>query len=74
MNLQGKTAVISGAARGIGKAIALELAREGVNISFNFSKSEQEASALEKELQALGVKAKAHKVDIKDYTAVKAWV
>ena len=74
MLFKDKTAIISGAARGIGKAIALELAREGANISFNYSKSESEAKALESELATLGVKAKAYKVDIKDYNAVKAWV
>lgn len=74
MPIKGKTAVISGAARGIGRAVALELAREGASISFNYSKSEAEAKALEKELEALGVKAKAFKVDIKDYAAVKPWV
>ncbi|TRZ47123.1 3-oxoacyl-[acyl-carrier-protein] reductase [bacterium] len=74
MLLKGKTALISGAARGIGRAIALELAREGANISFNYSKSQSEAEGLEKELQALGVKAQAFKADIKDYDAVKAWV
>jgi 3-oxoacyl-[acyl-carrier protein] reductase len=74
MLFKGKTAVISGAARGIGRAIALELAREGANISFNFSKSENEARELEKEIEALGVKVKAFQADIKDYAAVKAWV
>lgn len=74
MSIKGKTAVISGAARGIGKAIALELAKQGVHISFNYSKSEAEAVALQKELATLGIKAKASKADIKDYAATKAWV
>jgi len=74
MFLKGKTAIVSGAARGIGRAIALELARQGANISFNYSKSQSEAAELEKELQALGVKAQAFKADIKDYVVVKAWV
>ncbi len=72
--LKGKTAIISGASRGIGRAIALELAREGANISFNFLKSEKEAKELEKEISALGVKVKSFKVDIKDFDAVKSWV
>ncbi|MEK6528798.1 MAG: 3-oxoacyl-[acyl-carrier-protein] reductase, partial [Nitrospirota bacterium] len=71
--LKNKTAIISGASRGIGRAIAVELAGEGANISFNFLKSGKEAESLEKEISSLGVKAKAFQVDIKDYDAVKAW-
>ena len=74
MLLKGKTVIISGAARGIGRAIALELAGAGANISFNYSKSQSQAEQLEGELKALGVKAQASRVDIKDYDAVKAWV
>jgi 3-oxoacyl-[acyl-carrier protein] reductase len=69
-----KTAIISGAARGIGRAIAIELANEGVNISFNFLKSSEDALALEKKIINSGVKVKAFQVDIKDYIAVKSWV
>lgn len=69
-----KTAIISGAARGIGRAIALELASEGVNISFNFLKSSEDALTLERELINSGGRAKAYQLDIKDYTAVKSWV
>jgi len=69
-----KTAIISGGARGIGRAIALELARQGANISFNFVKSSEDSLALEKEIKASGVKAKAYQVNIKDYAAVKSWV
>lgn len=69
-----KTAIISGASRGIGRAIALELAREGVNISFNFLKSSEDALTLEKELINSGAKVKAFQVDIKDYDSVKSWV
>ncbi len=74
MSLKGKTVVVSGAARGIGRAIALELARQGTNISFNYSKSQSQAQELEKELKGLGVKAQGFQVDIKDYAAVKGWV
>lgn len=74
MPLQNKTAIISGAARGIGRAIALELAKEGANISFNFLKSTKEAQELEQEIKNLGVKAKAFQVDIKDFPAVEFWV
>jgi len=74
MLFKDKTAIISGATRGIGRAIALELAREGANISFSFVKSQKEAEALVNEIEALGVKAKAFQVDIKDFLAVKNWV
>ena len=69
-----KTAIISGATRGIGRAIALELARQGINISFNFLKSSEDALVLEKEIIGSGAKVKAFQVDIKDYAAVKSWV
>ncbi len=72
--LKNKTAVISGATRGIGRAIAVELARHGANVSFNFLKSNKEASDLEKEIKSFGVNAKSFQVDIKDYNAVKSWV
>ncbi len=69
-----KTAIISGATRGIGRAIAIELAGDGANISFNFLKSNKEAIDLEREIKSLGVNVKSFQVDIKDYNAVKSWV
>ena len=66
--------MISGASRGIGRAIAVELAKEGANISFSFASSVKEAGELEKEISALGVKVKAFQVDIKNFEAVKNWV
>lgn len=74
MFLQNKTTIISGASRGIGRAIAIELAKEGANISFNFLKSAIEAQELEGEIKSLGAKAKAFQVDIKDFRAVQSWV
>ena len=73
-SLKGRTVVISGASRGIGRAIAIELANEGADISFNFRSSEAEARELEKEIQGMGVKAKGFQVDIQDYDSVKSWV
>ena len=73
-SLKNKTVIISGASRGIGRAIALELAGEGANISFNFLKSSKEAHDLEKEIKNKGVTSKSFQVDIKDYNAVKSWV
>ncbi|HEX2935057.1 MAG TPA: 3-oxoacyl-[acyl-carrier-protein] reductase [Bacteroidales bacterium] len=58
--LQGKTAVITGAARGIGKAIALRFASEGADIAFTDLAYDENVQKLEKELSALGVKAKGY--------------
>ena len=61
--LQGKTAIITGATRGIGKGVALKLAEQGANIAFTYVSSSEKALALESDLQAFGVKAKAYKSD-----------
>jgi 3-oxoacyl-[acyl-carrier protein] reductase len=74
MLLRNKTVIISGAARGIGRAIAIDLAREGASISFNFLRSYKDAEDLEKEIKNFGVKVKSFQVDIRDYDAVKSWV
>ena len=72
--LKGQTAVVTGASRGIGHAIALKLADLGANVAFNYQSSKERALALEKEIAAKGVKAKASHVDIKDFEAVKKWI
>ena len=61
--LNGKTAIVTGATRGIGKGVALKLAEQGANIAFTYVSSSEKALALENELQAFGVKAKAYKSD-----------
>ncbi len=58
--LEGKTALITGAARGIGKAIALKFAAEGANIAFTDLVIDENGKATEAEIQALGVKAKGY--------------
>jgi 3-oxoacyl-[acyl-carrier protein] reductase len=58
--LEGKTAVITGAARGIGKAIAMRFAAEGANIAFTDLNYDENVQKLEKELASLGVKAKGY--------------
>lgn len=72
--LKNKTAIVSGASRGIGKTIVLELAAEGINIAFNFAQNKQAALTLEQEVKALGVKARVWQVDIRDFKAVSKWV
>jgi 3-oxoacyl-[acyl-carrier protein] reductase len=74
MSLRNKTVIISGATRGIGRAIAIDLAGEGANISFSFLKSNKDAEDLVKEIEYLGVKVKSFQVDIRDYDGVKSWV
>lgn len=58
--LEGKTAIITGAARGIGKAIAIKFAQEGANIAFTDLKIDDNAKATEAELAAFGIKAKGY--------------
>ena len=58
--LKGKTALITGAARGIGKAIALKFAQEGANIAFTDLVIDENGKATEAEIAALGVKAKGY--------------
>jgi 3-oxoacyl-[acyl-carrier protein] reductase len=58
--LEGKVAIVTGAARGIGKAVALRLAKEGCNIAFTDLAYDDNAKKTETELAALGIKAKAY--------------
>ena len=58
--LEGKTAIVTGAARGIGKAIALRFAAEGCNIAFTDLVIDENGKTTEKEIEALGVKAKGY--------------
>jgi len=60
----GKSAIVTGATRGIGRAIALELAKRGANVTFNYSKSADEAERLKVEIENLGVKAFAQQCDV----------
>jgi len=61
---EGKSAIVTGGTRGIGKAIALELAKRGANVAFNYAKSADEAEKLKAEIEALGVKAFAAQCDV----------
>ncbi|WBX70059.1 3-oxoacyl-[acyl-carrier-protein] reductase [Tenacibaculum retecalamus] len=69
--LENKTAIITGASRGIGRGIALEFAKQGANIAFTYSSSVDAANALEKELTDLGVKAKGYQSNAADFDAAQ---
>ena len=65
--LKGKTAIITGASRGIGKGIAKEFALNGADIAFTYSSSVELAKTFEKELNELGIKAIAYQSDASNY-------
>ncbi len=69
--LQGKTALVTGASKGIGRAIALRYAEQGANVAFTYLSSVEQGLALEGELAAFGVKAKGFRSDASDYTAAQ---
>ena len=65
--LEGKTAIITGGSRGIGKGIALVFAQHGANVAFTYSSSVESANSLEKELSNYGVKVKSYQSNAADY-------
>ncbi|WP_299157683.1 3-oxoacyl-[acyl-carrier-protein] reductase [uncultured Tenacibaculum sp.] len=69
--LENKTAIITGATRGIGRGIALEFANQGCNIAFTYSSSVDAAVALEKELAKLGVKSKGYQSNAAEFDAAQ---
>lgn len=72
MSLNGKTAIVTGGSRGIGKAVCLELARRGCNIVLSFAGNTAAADQTVAECQALGVQALAVQGNVADADAVKA--
>ena len=73
LGLKGKNAIILGGTRGIGRAIADTLAKEGANVAVCARNADQVASAVA-ELKALGVNATGASVDVTDGPALKAWI
>lgn len=71
---EGRSAIVTGGTRGIGKEIVLELARRGANVAFNYSKSADEAERLKAEVEALGVKAYAAQCDVANTEAAAEFV
>jgi 3-oxoacyl-[acyl-carrier protein] reductase len=70
----GRAAIVTGATRGIGRAIAIELARHGADVAFNYAKSAEAAESLTKEIEALGVRALATQCDVSNTEAAAEMV
>lgn len=69
--LKGKTAIITGASRGIGSGIATVFAQQGADLAFTYSSSSEAAETLEKSLQAYGTKVKAYQSNAADFDAAQ---
>jgi 3-oxoacyl-[acyl-carrier protein] reductase len=70
--LSGKVALITGASKGIGRAIALKFAQEGANVAFTYLSSVEKGQALEAELNALGIKAIGYRSDASVFLEAEA--
>ena len=74
MLLENKTAIVTGATRGIGHAIAIRFAKEGCNVAFCGRTRNDKMVAVEEELAAMGVKAKGYAADVANYDSAQAFV
>jgi glucose 1-dehydrogenase len=74
MKFKGRNALVTGASRGIGRACAVELAREGANVAINFRSHPEEAEEVAREIRAAGAKALLVQADVADQKAVEQMV
>jgi 3-oxoacyl-[acyl-carrier protein] reductase len=74
MSLQGRVALVSGASRGVGRAIAMALAEDGADVAVNYRREAAEADAVVAAITAMGRKAKAYQASIDDYEQDRAMV
>lgn len=74
MEIKGKVALITGGGTGVGKGIALRLAKEGTNICINYAHSEKEAYETKSEIEVLGVKCSIYKADVSKDDEDKAMI
>lgn len=74
MKFEGRNAIVTGASRGIGRAVAIELAREGANVGINFRSHPDEAQQVADEIESLGRKALLLQGDVSDQSVVEGMV
>ena len=70
--MMGRLALVTGAARGIGRAVAIELGRHGHDVAVDYRGSEEAAASLVAELEGMGVRARAFRADVSDHAQVEA--
>ena len=72
--LKGKVAVVTGASRGIGRAVALKLAGEGATVIVNYNGSKERAEEVKKEIEAAGGKAEVYQCNVSDFEKCQAFI
>lgn len=74
MSFQGKTAIVTGGSRGIGRGIVIELARHGCQVAFTYASNAEAAQQVVTECEAFGVQVKAYQVDAANFEAAQGFV